>query len=113
MKTTIVIDGTLTLYSFIDRDTCERVTKVAQLPAAIASDWEGDPVHIIDWKINAGVVTLTYQMRNDAYAPIFEHQFPLVDIRTPMQPPTRSKNWKLDPYQDEWRNSKTGARAYA
>jgi len=104
-----IIGDLIILYSYIDRETCERVNVCAKLPN---EEYDGARPNVIDWKITEGTVRLTYQMRNDAYAPIFDTAFPVVTDRTKLPKPNKSKNWELDQYQDLWRNRKTGEKVY-
>jgi hypothetical protein len=109
MNTSTIIGDLIILYGYIDRETCERVNVCAKLPR---QEYNDERVHVIDWKIDDGVVRLTYQMRNDAYAPIFDTKFVVVQDRSKLPRPNKSKNWELDQYQDLWRNRKTGQKVY-
>ena len=115
MSNSLVLFGVIRLFSWIDHDTCERVETVAVLPEQTAKDWEGQSINVIDWQISEDrqTVKLTYQTRNDAYAPILDATLPIRVDRFKLQPPTRSKNWELDKYSDYWRNRKTGERLMA
>jgi hypothetical protein len=104
-----IIGDLIVLYSYIDRENCERVNVCAKLPN---EDYDGARPNVIDWKITDGAVLLRYQMRNDAYAPIYDTKFPVVIDRSKLSKPNRSKNWELDQYQDLWRNRKTGEKVY-
>lgn len=111
MKT--VIDGGVALYSFLDREKRERVIFTAMLPKDCALDWEGQSLNVIDWKIDpeSHTVKLTYQTRQDVCAPILDAVLPLVEVRVPLRPPTKSKNWEITD-TEQWRNKKTGERVY-
>ena len=113
MNTARVIGGSVILYAYIDQDRLERVCVCAKLPEAAAKDWEGEQLYILDWKIENGIATLAYQTRNDAYAPIFDHKFPVVKEATKLQKPNRSKNWEWSRWDECWKNKKTGEKAYA
>jgi hypothetical protein len=115
MSNSLIICGVIRLFNWIDHDTSERVDSVAVLPADMAKDWEGFSINVIDWRIadDRQTVKLTYQTRNDAYAPILDAILPLRVDRFKLRPPTRSRNWKLEQHSDYWRNSKTGERVMA
>ena len=110
MSTTTVQDGNVKLYSFIDEKTCERVTTAAVLPSSMAPDWNGQTIWLLDWKIDADAVTLTYQLTNSAYAAVLDCKLPVEQSRAKLMPPNRSKNWEWSEYGAEWRNRKTGDR---
>ena len=78
MSMNTVIGDLVILYSYIDRETESRVNVCAKLPS---QDWDLVRLHVINWKIEndgKGPVLMTYQMRNDAYAPIFDTRFECV-----------------------------------
>lgn len=104
----VIVDQVI-LYGYINRKTAERVNVCAKLPT---KDWDNVRLHVLDWKIDGQGVKLTYQTRNDAYAPIYDNVFPLVTERTALQKPNKSRYWQLDEYQDIWRNRKTGQKVY-
>lgn len=111
MKTT-VLNGQIELFSFIDNDACERVKTFATLPANMRADWEGQSVNLIDWKIadDGKTVKLTYQIRDDVYAPILDAILACDQTRTKLIPPGRSKAWQWRPMWSYWFNTKTGER---
>lgn len=112
MRHLTVIGDRIILYSYIDRETESYVHVCAKLPN---NDWECARLNVIDWKIEndgAGPVLMTYQMRNDTYAPIFDTRFEVVKESSKLARPNKSKNWKLDQYGDYWFNFKTGKRVY-
>jgi hypothetical protein len=110
MKT--IIGGAIILFDWIDEKTIERVTSLAVLPKEMAEGWEGERLNVIDWKINPEekTVLVTYQTRNDAYAPILDATLALSVERTKLTPPTRSRNWQWNEFSPGWRNRKTGER---
>lgn len=112
MSTKTIIGGAIALFDYVDNDTIERVTSLAVLPKQMADGWEGERINVIDWKIDpeAKTVAVTYQTRNDAYAPILDATLSLSVQRTKLTPPTRSKNWQWSSFSSEWRNRKTGER---
>ena len=108
MNIATIFEDRVTLYSWVDRETLERVHVQARLPR---KEYDGERIYLIDWKIDGESVKITYQMRNDAYAPIFDAVLPVCNERFPLQKP-RGRNWKIDQYQDYWRNEKTGKKSY-
>ena len=109
MTTIPIQDGKLRIYSFIDGDTQERVTT---LLTGFNPNWEGECLYVLDWKLNAESKTgrITYQTRNDVYAPVYDQDFPMIVERYKLTPPNRSKNWEWDKWSDAWRNRRTGER---
>lgn len=114
MKATAIViqDCQLRLYSFVEGKTCERVTTSL---GGFKPEWNGEVLHVLDWKLNPEAQTgrLTYQIRNDLYAPVFDQDFPIVQERFKIQPPNKSKNWKWNEFSEAWVNSKTGERVKA
>ena len=112
--TKAIIDGKICLYSYLDKEKMERVLVQAQLPENVARDWEGSTIYLINWKIekDSPAIIITYQTRNDAYAPIFDIRLPVVQDSSPIRPPNRSKNWRFDPYSECWKNIRTGEKRY-
>ena len=112
MSKTLIIDGKIQLFSYVDNERIERVSTVALLPKQLASDWEGQSINLIDWKIDAEkqTVLVTYQIRDDLYAPIMDATLPISKIAVPIPPPNRSKNWRWNTYDSAWRNTRTGER---
>lgn len=113
MSQTIVKDGAIDLYSFIDAEHRERVHTVAVLPTNMHADWNGQTLNVVDWRIaqDGRTVKVEYQTRNDAYAPILDCVLVCEQRRVAIQPPNRSKHWVMDDY-GHWRNTKTGQRSY-
>lgn len=111
----LVINGTINLFDYIDHDTVERVCTVAVIPEQTAKEWEGQRLHVLNWKISDDrkTVLLTYQTRNDSYAAILDVVLPIRVDRYKLQPPTKSRNWQLEKFSDFWRNQKTGERVSA
>lgn len=109
MTTIPIQDGKLRIYSYIDNDKVERVTTLA---GGFAPNWEGECLYVIDWKLDPEnkQVRLTYQTRNDVYAPVYDENAPLIVERYKLNPPNRSKNWEWDKWSDSWRNRRTGER---
>lgn len=109
---TLIQDGKIQLFSFVDNEKCERVFTHAVLPANMAQDWNGSTVNLIDWKIadDGKTVRVEYQTRQDAYAPILDAVLACEQTRVALCPPNRSKNWEWSPYFSYWRNRKTGER---
>lgn len=102
-----ILDGKLRLYGFVDGKSRERV--VTSL-GGFKPEWNGEVLNVLDWKLNGETGRLTYQIRDDAYAPIFDQDFPIIQERFPLQPPTRSKNWTWNEFSECWINRKTGQR---
>ncbi len=102
-------DCKLRLYSFIDGKSQERVTT---LLGGFKPEWNSEILYVIDWKLDPERKQgrLTYQVKNDVYAPVFDQDFPIVVERYKLLPPNRSKNWKWNEYGDQWVNGKTGER---
>jgi hypothetical protein len=109
MTTIPIQDGKLRLHSFISGETQERVTTSL---TGFAPEWEGECLYVIDWKLNPETKTgrLTYQTKNDLYAPIHDVDLPMVVDRYKLSKPSKSKNWTWDSYSDSWRNTRTGER---
>lgn len=114
MSEATVVNGSIRLCDWIDRPTAERVYNVAKLPKEMTADWEGQSIHLLDWKIDREKqsVFLKYQLRNDAYASILECTLPLAVERVKLTPPNKSKHWKIEEFADKWVNTKTGKRVY-
>jgi len=114
MRTT-VIDGALTLFTYIDKDGTQpvRVYKEALLPESARKDWENTVVYVLDWKIEPDGVHMTYQTRNELFSPVHDSTFALRETRIELAPPTRSRNWKFRDSGDYWFNSKTGQEVAA
>ncbi len=110
MSRALVKDGGIELYNYVDNAARERVRKLAMLPNQMAADWNGEELNVIDWKINGETVKVTYQTRNDAYAPILDCVLALQTKVEPILPPGRSKAWRWNEYSGYWLNSKTGQR---
>lgn len=93
----------------MDEKACERVTTFLAGFEATTNGWV---LNVIDWKLDPAnnIGTLTYQTRNDAYAPVFDHQFPILVEHTKLSPPNRSKNWQWNEFSASWVNRKTGER---
>lgn len=102
-----IIDATVTLYSWVDRENKQRVCVCAKLPY---HDYDNERVDVIDWNIDNGTVHLKYRFSGDAYATIFDTDLPLVTERYSIPRPSPSKNWYLMEYEEAWKNKKTGKK---
>lgn len=112
MKT--IVNGQITLHSYIDPSTRQRCFVNAVLPPGMVDDWEGQSVNVIDWRIDNGQVAhLEYQTRQDPLAPILDATLPVVVNRIDIKPPTRSKHWEWSEFSEAWFNRKTGERVRA
>lgn len=109
---TTVINGRIELYRMIDNEKCERVITSALLPTVMHADWEGQSLHLIDWRIaqDGKTVRLEYQTRNDAYAPVLYATLAVEVTRQALKAPSRSKAWQWQPFWSYWLNTKTGER---
>lgn len=105
MKTQVVVDGKLPLYSFVDGNPPQSTVKYA---GGFDPLWNGETIWIIDWKITGDKVRLTYQTRNGLYDPVHESDLPLVSITTALAKPGRNFEWQE--FSSCWRNKKTGQR---
>jgi hypothetical protein len=110
MNTTLIRGDLIALFGYIDRDSECRVSFCAELPNR---DYDGTLVYVLDWKIDGNTVSLRYQMRSDTHAPIFDVQLPMTRESCKLVRPNKSKHWKLDRWEDVWRNEKTGRKVYA
>lgn len=109
MTATPIQDGKLRVYGCIDGDKQERI--ITSL-GGFDPNWEGELIYVIDWKLDPANKQgrLTYQTKNDTYAPVHEHNLPLIVERFPLQKPNKSKHWTWDKWSDSWRNTRTGER---
>jgi hypothetical protein len=110
MTTSVITGDLVTLFSYIERQTECRVCICAKLPNR---DYDGYCVNLLDWKIDGDTVSLRYQMRSDAHAPIFDVQLAVARESHKLLRPNKSKHWKLDPWEDVWRNDMTGQKVCA
>jgi|SRR5580765_511308 hypothetical protein len=106
MKTTVVGNEVL-LYSNARTDEPIRDEVCAVLPT---KDWNGVALNLLNWKIDDGMVKLTYQTRFDLYAPVLETIVPLKHEEIPIQKPGRNYRWSS--FGGYWQNSKTGEKRY-
>ncbi len=102
-----VENNRIELYRFIDGKTQERVITFL---GGMLPEWNGETIQVLDWKLDPTSQTgkLTYQTRNDAYAPILGATLPLITERTKIEKPNRSKNWVWRESSELWQNTKTG-----
>lgn len=107
MKAMPIQDGRINLYSFVDGNPPQRTVKYA---TGFSPEWEGDVIYVIDWKIIEDKVRLTYQTRNDLYAPVYDNDFALVSQTLPVAKPGKSKNWTWNDFGSYWFNKCTGQR---
>ena len=116
MKTKIK-DRHLKLYGYIDRDTEEYVDTCVLIPDL---DYEGQEAEATYWGDvrKAGPderndkIQVDYQIRLEGffYPSQFHDILPVVQRRTKVPRPNRSKNWVMDQYLDRWVNKKTGKK---
>lgn len=113
MRTLSTVIGDLViLYGYIDRENETRVNVCAKLPN---QGYNGLRLHVIDWKLDPDkqTVLMRYKTRpDDDWAPIYDTTFRMTEEVSKLARPNRSKNWKLDEYENVWRNTKTGKRVY-
>lgn len=105
MNTKIVQDGRIPIYSFVDGNPPMTTVKYA---GGIDPNFNGEPIFVIDWKIDGEKVYVVYQTRNDLYAPVYDGNFPLISVTTPLPKPGRNFEWNS--FSSCWRNVKTGQR---
>lgn len=107
MTTIPIQDGKLRIYSYVDGNPPKRTTKYA---GGFKPEWEGECLYVIDWKLDGDKVKLTYQTRNDVYAPVYDDSFPLISETWDVPKPGRSKNWVYRDFGSCWFNTRTGER---
>jgi hypothetical protein len=105
MPMRLVIKDTLMLYTYINWKKATQIHVCAQLPTR---EYDNVRINVLDWKIDNGIVALSYQNRNDAYAPIYDVKLPVVLEEVKLEKPSKSRFWKLDEFWRGWVNSKTG-----
>ena len=86
------------------------VSLCAKLPNR---EYDGTLVYLLDWKVDGNTVSLRYLMSRDSHTPILDEQLPVTRESCNLVRPNKSEHWKLDRWEDVWRNEKTGRKVYA
>lgn len=106
-----IIDATVILHSWLDREAKQQVHVCAQLPN---HDYDNERIDVLDWKIFHGsansVAHLRYRFSPSDYAQIFDTDLPVVTERFDIPKPNKSKHWVISEYEDCWKNTKTGKK---
>lgn len=113
MEVKTVTDGRISIHSWVDTDTVERVTTWA----LVDKGWNGSTLYLLNWKaIDGQRMRLTYQWSYDVFAPVYEWDgFAITVTREALPKPNKSKHWEFNRWGSYWFNKRTGERvpAYA